>query len=94
MVGYSVSDSTINSFTKVIAADHKLAYNVSYTVPADYNSTGYDLKVTAIANTNLFEQIENGEGGRSSFSKKSNSTGRTSATTSEKVAKASMKPLN
>jgi hypothetical protein len=91
--GYGIADSTITTFTKTIAADHKLTYNITYTVPADYNSTGYDLKVTAVANVNLFEQIESNGGSRSSQTK-NNSTGRTAAAPSEKVTKAVMKSLN
>jgi hypothetical protein len=89
--GYNFSDSTITSITKQVGTNGAFGYNVSFTVPAEGNSTGYDLKITAIANVTVFEEIENNTKKRVPHP---SNNGRVTVPESKKVAKAVMKSTN
>jgi len=82
---YNFGDSTITSVdTKVTNGAYK--YNFTYVVPANNNSTGYDLKMTAIADLKLDEQMYNPNGKRT---QNTSSNGRAAGS----VAKAVMKSM-
>jgi len=84
---YNFGDSTITSFTNAIT-NGAFKYNIGFTVPADNNSTGYDLKVTAIGDLTLEQQMYNpNQGGRLA-------SNRTAAPEPKKVEKAVMKSMN
>jgi len=90
--GEHFTDSTFTQFTDFIGADGVQKYNITFTCPADGNSTGYDLKITAIADLKLAQVVQNTNTKR--FSTSTNANGRTATTTAKKVAKTFMKSMN
>lgn len=85
----NVTDSTFTAYSYT-GSTGSLKYKASFTVPADYNSSGYDLKVTYITDATVYESLTEYNDGRSKS--KSASTERI-AVEPKKVAKAVMKDM-
>lgn len=87
----NVTEPNIVSYTTTPGADGKFGYKLTGTIPADNNSSGYDLHVTITADVLVYENI----GGESEGPSRSASPKRTGKVSSsaKKVAKAEMLPM-
>ena len=85
-------DGAVTSYKRIVGADGKFSYKINGTVPAGDNNTGYDLKVTVIADALVYEQLQNNSDKNNGRIGSSKSNGRT-APAIEKVAKAEMQSM-
>jgi hypothetical protein len=82
--GVNVTDSTLTNYSYA-SSTGSIKYTVGYTVPAGNNATGYELKVTAIVDAFVYQQLSSEEALRGPSH---NSSGGRKA-----VVKAEMKPM-
>jgi hypothetical protein len=87
----NMTNPVLSGYTYDVATTGKIGFKLTGVVPAEENSTGYDLTVIAVVDASVYQQMESIEpdNGRVG-SKKTTSNGKASA----KVMKAEMKSMN